>query len=526
MSILDEKLETVAKLLENHSTDNENRFRKNLYKKIKDNIAASYEWARVIMLIGGRKLQTDEKEVRLSTIYDTYGMSLLYNDGAFRKAIGTALTGKTGQESPSCKDEEAKEQLKKFDDGRYDWNWTLKDFMEYIYNNDTRAKKSQQYLKEIMDILGSDDENTEEVKKMEGKMNRIIADAIENNKQVILTGAPGTGKTFSVRKYVDEKTKEKGGKSRFVQFHSSYDYTDFVEGLRPVPDQNGGNAFVRMDGIFKDFCREVVRDNLDRLRECIIPEVSDQNGQAIRINDIEDYYKYMINAEEETRTTIYEKLDEVPCYFMIDEINRADLSKVFGELMFGLEESYREINNRFDTQYKNLPTYHMNTSGIAEPLEEDCFRKGFFVPYNVHIIGTMNDIDRSVESFDFALRRRFIWIDMKANEVMKEALLSMREDSKEKTIPSDDVIETITKRIQNMNEKISEFNGLSEAYHIGPAYFKEIVKVNNDAEVMSKLEGIFHKKIEPIIREYTRGRKTDAVQELVDNCRKALIEGL
>ncbi|WP_253514806.1 AAA family ATPase [Peribacillus frigoritolerans] len=107
-------------------------------------------------------------------------------------------------------------------------------------------------------------------------------------------------------------------------------------------------------------------------------------------------------------------------------MNRADLSRVFGELMYGLEEHYRE--KTFQTQYSNLPTYEIKNKR-AVPMDYDVFENGFFIPENVYIIATMNDIDRSVEAFDFALRRRFQWIEVKANDVMKDALEGMQKNN-------------------------------------------------------------------------------------------------
>ena len=120
-----------------------------------------------------------------------------------------------------------------------------------------------------------------------------------------------------------------------------------------------------MDGSFKDFCRKVDMENSSKNR-----------------------------------------------YFIIDEINRADLSKVFGELMFCLEKNYRGPQNAIPTQYSNLPVYETKKNKGVEPIGSDCFEDGFYIPDNIVIIGTMNDIDRSVDSFDYALRRRFKWINV------------------------------------------------------------------------------------------------------------------
>ena len=390
-----------------------------------------------------------------------------------------------------------------------------------IINGFKKLKESNELLENYKFVLykkDNNEENERETKKvnknnqnMSKKIEEIVVEKILKNKQVIFTGAPGTGKTWAVKSFVEEKQKGETDTYKFVQFHSSYDYTDFVEGLRPVPDNEGGNMFVRMDGIFKAFCRKIVKENLEML--------SGKNEPMT----IEEYYKDM--KEEGKREGIYQKLNENPYYFIIDEINRADLSRVFGELMYGLEESYREVHNRFDTQYKNLPTYEMK-GDKALSIDDDCFKDGFFVPYNLHIIGTMNDIDRSVESFDFALRRRFVWIDIKANDIMRESLRSMRdkkEDEKEDENLSDDKIKEISDKICQMNKIITEFGyGLSEAYHIGPAYFKDFVKAS-DENADDVLKDIFKNRIEPILREYMRGRKAEVQDELISSCRDELL---
>lgn len=295
-------------------------------------------------------------------------------------------------------------------------------------------------------------------------------DAYVNNqiKQIIFTGAPGTGKTYNVLKYV-KKHIESEEQYRFVQFHASYDYSDFVEGLRPVViEGQKNNSFVRLDGIFKEFCRHII----------------EESSKTLNCND----KRY---------------------YFIIDEINRADLSKVFGELMYGLEESYRGSENAFDTQYKNLPTYKVNESGKAVPIENDCFKDGFYIPENLIIIGTMNDIDRSVETFDFALRRRFVWKNVKANDVMESALLEMRKDE-----DNEYVLKLVSSAIE-MNKVINTYSdlGLNESFNIGPAYFK-----NGDKQT------IWDIKVQPILYEYCRGRKSERVTEFINDCKKAFFD--
>lgn len=324
----------------------------------------------------------------------------------------------------------------------------------------------------------------EEIENMSVK--NIVKDAIENSekKQVIFTGAPGTGKTFSVEKYVKQATQQSDSNAHpnweFVQFHSSYDYTDFVEGLRPVR-KDGKMVFVRMDGIFKKFCRKVVQANnkIDKENEKNEREQNgEQGGEPVSQKEYENYY------------------------FIIDEINRADLGRVFGELMYCFEK--RGAEHSVKTQYHNLPTYDLSTNDY---LKNDVFENGFYIPENVIILGTMNDIDRSVETFDFALRRRFDWVEIKANDVMEDVLTAMGCDT--------DIVDDIKK----MNNIIANQPGLGEAFAIGPAYFKGY-KGNTPEERKNSLETICKKNIEPILREYMRGRQ--AIDVFVNECHSAL----
>lgn len=307
-----------------------------------------------------------------------------------------------------------------------------------------------------------------------------IVECIETSrkKNIIFTGAPGTGKTYSVEKYVNEQNSEQldsicsysSWYFKFVQFHGSYDYTDFVEGLRPI-ERGDQMVFVRMDGTFKALCREAA-------------EAEKENGEE---------------------APIY--------YFVIDEINRAELSKVFGELMYCFEK--RGSEHKVQTQYHNLPTY-IEKEGVIEKLSknDDIFKDGFYVPENVVIIGTMNDIDRNVETFDFALRRRFDWIPIKANDFMETSLGSMLGDEVD--------CEDLAKRAIRMNEVISGESGkrfgLNEDYHIGPAYFKDYDKNKSMDE---NLDDIWKHNIEPILREYLRGK--NGVDKFINDCHKALM---
>lgn len=367
------------------------------------------------------------------------------------------------------------------------------DTVETVYDkvNNWPGFINNEKKNDVLSLLnGSDNGNNNTSKNMGKNIKDIISNAIERNKQVIFTGAPGTGKTWSVREYVKEQCTDKN-QYKFVQFHPSYDYADFVEGLRPVVIKGKENpTFVRMDGVFKEFCRHIVEEN-----------VASKNY-----------------------------------YFIVDEINRADLAKVFGELMFGLEESYRGKDNLIQTQYKNLVTYRIigkeDVDGIkiknedigkAIPIERDVFKDGFYIPENLYFIGTMNDIDRSVDSMDFALRRRFQWIDVCANEIMKSSLHSIL-DQGNQDVGKSDRIDKLADKIIAMNEILSGNKyrfGLSEAYHIGPAYFKKII-INSDEELKTSLQSTFDTNITSILKEYTRGRKREDIIPWIEECRRAL----
>ena len=355
---------------------------------------------------------------------------------------------------------------------------------------------------------------------------------IKDNWQVIFTGAPGTGKTYGVRDAIRSLTAGDEKRVCFIQFHSSYDYSDFVEGLRPV-EIDGKPTFVRCDGHFKAFCRKIVEDNLKRLKEEGINNISDLKDACSLPAEtgkiLSDKEKNELSAKRERRKKIKDRIAQKHFYYVIDEINRADIGRVFGELMFGLEEDYRGAENRFPTQYHHLRTYcpekkcYYGETGA----EADVFADGFFIPENLHLVGTMNDIDRTVESFDFALRRRFRWIDVKANDVMSDVIDAMLGNDRVQ-VPQDKR-EELTERAFELNDVISDKEdangggqfGLTEAFHMGPAYFKTYRPGGTKKEEEENLLEIWTQRIEPILREYVRGRNPEDCDNFIERCRAA-----
>ncbi len=181
--------------------------------------------------------------------------------------------------------------------------------------------------------------------------------------------------------------------------------------------------------------------------------------------------------------------------FIIDEINRGEVAKIFGELFYCVDPGYRGEKGRISTQYQNLVT-----SGE--------FQKGFFIPENVYIIGTMNDIDRSVESMDFAFRRRFTWAEVKASDTVDMLYPSTTENGEPTGLESKELADEVKRRMKNLNNAISEIGGLNEAYHIGASYFLKLKNYDGDFECLWE----YH--IKGILQEYLRGNPDGKLEDL------------
>lgn len=396
------------------------------------------------------------------------------------------------------------------------------------------------------------------------------------SKNIIFRGAPGTGKTYLAKQiaadiisdgYYDNYellSDEQKQQIEFVQFHPSYDYSDFVEGLRPRINE-GVMLFELQDGIFKKFVAKARAnyENSQKTPEIIAKEIEVQEditsfldevefgvdqfqtmkGSTFYISSIDGKYIYITIPENnivnklsinivdikkmlesgvdfkkvKDISTFFGKTFNVQVYsyyfaifqaikksrkarikptveseklkkyiFIIDEINRGEISKIFGELFFAIDSGYRGRAGAISTQYSTMSSNE----------------EKFYIPENVYIIGTMNDIDRSVDSFDFAMRRRFRFIEIKADSTtdMLDGLtnININLDSLE----NDTLKEDALNRMERLNKAIVEVEGLNENYQIGAAYFLKLKTLD--------FNQLWEDYLQPLLQEYIQGLYNEA----------------
>ena len=413
-----------------------------------------------------------------------------------------------------------------------------------IYRDKTDQELDQNKTEQVVD---------EDVTKTTKESNNPYSKLLLESKNIIFRGAPGTGKSYLSKSiaadiisngYTDrysDLTDEQRQQVEFVQFHPSYDYSDFVEGLR-------------QDGIIKKFVDRARKNFEDsqksmELRE---QEVSAKavmenffaniafgedkfktiKGSEFTITNVNEKYIYIsipgndsvnklsLNIDEVQKMlesgTSFEKVSDVTNFFgkqfatqgysydfalykaiketdnsftkasiepeelkkyifIIDEINRGEISKILGELFFSIDPSYRGKEGMVATQYSSMHT---------NPDEK------FYIPENVYIIGTMNDIDRSVDTFDFAMRRRFRFIEVKAEDTQEMLESLENEELKNEAV----------KRMDDLNAAILTVEDLNENYQIGASYFLKLKHLGNEP-----FDVLWTDYLKPLLQDYVRG---------------------
>lgn len=391
---------------------------------------------------------------------------------------------------------------------------------------------------------------------------------LPESKNIIFRGAPGTGKSYLAKQmaadiisngftdnYAD-LTDEQKRQMEFVQFHPSYDYSDFVEGIRPKMNEDGSMGFELQDGIFKKFIDKARKnlENSQKSKEKIKQEASANNimanffdsieygvqefytikGNKFTVTDVDEKYIYIaipgnktvdklnLNIDEVRKMLEsgrdFEKVSDITNFFgkqfatqnysydfalfkeikkdglkevktniapeelkkyvfIIDEINRGEISKILGELFFSIDPGYRGKSGEVATQYANMHD---------DPDEK------FYIPENVYIIGTMNDIDRSVDSFDFAMRRRFRFIEVKVTATQDML----------KSLENEELMNEAVTRMDRLNAEILKVEDLNENYQIGASYFLKLKTLSFDE--------LWKDYLNPLLQDYVRGLYDEA----------------
>ena len=407
----------------------------------------------------------------------------------------------------------------------------------------------QEQLPEVQNIL------KEALEIAKSKTNNKYMDYVgllKSAKNVIFHGAPGTGKTYLAKQIAakivsndkyeySELPSDLKNRIGFIQFYPGYDYSNFVEGFRPQlsdSSTNGEMNFKLQPGIFKGFINKIIKINGEFARKYLtgcgfktnagtskpkgnpfkVKEINEEgriifdgpnspsnknvtldvllrgpreSSGAYDYNDVglqqRSYYLPMWNYLKEKKK---EEQKEEQYVFIIDEVNRGDTSSIFGELFYAIDPANRGPRGEVTLQYS---------------------KDKFWIPENVLLMGTMNDIDRSVEPFDFAFRRRWNFKEIKPDDTRDAILDSLITDD------DDDPVlkkkrKNIEDKMQRLNKEIYTESSLGPDYQIGAAYFCKLKDLNYD------FEELWNYDLYPLLKEYVHGmdNEKDLLQRFQD----------
>ena len=375
---------------------------------------------------------------------------------------------------------------------------------EVLQSNENNLKKNKEITEKVLRVLGIENPTYFDLVRIERMLWSLYKNEDRNlllsrqKKNIIFYGAPGTGKTYIVKQILDNKNledlkennsnendelediEEKESKlidskdivTRYVQFHPSFTYEDFIEGIKPLGIDNNGNLKLGVvNGCFKEFC------------------------MLAKANPKKEFY------------------------FVADEINRCNLSSVFGETLSLLENDYRwsdKKENLLQTPLSKVIESIIDNAKNEE--KEELIKKYAFVyknnhvyfgiPQNIHFIGMMNDCDKSIDSFDLALRRRFIWVRKEFDDRVLYLNLLSREDINDKNI---NLYVKACKKLnafitgEDYGESIGDKESLrlGKTFEIGHAIFMKIKDLNSK-NCKAEREEIWNEHLEPVVKEYLR----------------------
>lgn len=341
---------------------------------------------------------------------------------------------------------------------------------EYAELSSSPSKSDYIKLYDFLWFLSGDSFNTTELSDF-------------NNSNIIFYGAPGTGKTYGVTKGI-EKLKGIDSKLfkdvKIIQFHPSYTYQDFIEGIKPLGISSGNLDLQVVNGSFKDFCIKVKQANEDYYSSLSVKPNPDNP------NNFADWPHY---------------------YFVVDEINRGNLSNIFGETFALLEYRDYDFSGKY-TEKKPCLVSTALSSVISRITNNDdlVYKKVgneicFGIPFNIHFIGTMNDVDKSIDTFDLALRRRFKWMP-------KYCDLSIVHDVLIDDGYSEENVSEYIESCQCLNDFICSSPvglKLGRTYEIGHAFFLKIRYISGQKKLTkAKKQEVFDNYIAGTLKEYIR----------------------